>query len=140
MNVDSASAGPWLLKSLSVTTATDQPARATVVLIDEDGGEHEGAASGDGPVAAAIQAIGQVTGMSLTLKKFELHSVSTGEDAQGEVTVTVERDGSSYRGHGTSVDIVEAGSRACLEVMNRLLRKDRRGGATAGKPVDRASI
>jgi hypothetical protein len=28
------------------------------------------------------------------------------------------------------VDIVEAGTRACLEVMNRILRRDRRGTNT----------
>ena len=51
-----------------------------------------------------------------------------GEDAQGEVTVTVEHEGNDYRGHGASVDIVEAGSRACLEVINRILRRRQRGG------------
>ena len=76
-----------------------------------------------------------------TLRNFELHSASIGEDAQGEVTVTVEYDGKSYRGHGASVDIVEAGCRACLEVMNRILRRQDRDGAdaTAGGPT-RATI
>jgi 2-isopropylmalate synthase len=139
LNVDSSSTGPWLLQSLAVTTATDQPAEAQVVLLAEDGVEYAGTASGDGPVAAAFQAIEQVTGVRLSLKSFELHSVSTGEDAQGEVTVTVEHEGNSYRGHGTSVDIVEAGSRACLEVMNRLIRRGRRS-ALPPAPADRASI
>ena len=49
-----------------------------------------------------------------------------------EVTVTVEHEGRSYRGHGTSVDIVEAGCRACLEVMNRILRRKQHSGP--GKP------
>ena len=44
-----------------------------------------------------------------------------------EVTVTVEHDGQSFRGRGASVDIVEAGVRACLEVMNRILRREERG-------------
>ncbi len=129
MNVDSASAGPWHLRTVSVRTASDEPAQATVVLVGEDGEEQTGTASGDGPVAAAFQALERVTGVELVLRNFELHSVSIGEDAQGEVTVTVEHDGASYRGQGTSVDIVEAGSRACLEVMNRLIRRDRRDAA-----------
>jgi hypothetical protein len=41
--------------------------------------------------------------------------------------VTVEYNGNSYRGHGVSVDIVEAGSRAYLEVVNRVLRRRERG-------------
>jgi 2-isopropylmalate synthase len=74
------------------------------------------------------------------LKNFELHSASMGEDAQGEVTVTVEHDGLSYRGRGASVDIVEAGSRACLEVMNRLIRRGRRDDMQVTPGIDRASI
>ena len=141
MNVDGATAGPWLLKSLSVQTYSEQPATATVQLVGEDGAEVREAACGDGPVAAAFLALEKVTGVALTLKKFELHSASMGEDAQGEVTVTVEHDGQSYRGRGASVDIVEAGTRACLEVMNRLLRRQRRGTAGGEQPgINRASI
>jgi 2-isopropylmalate synthase len=127
MNVDNASAGPWTLKSLDVKSSTSKPASATVVLLGEDAEERAESAQGDGPIAAAFQALEQATGVVLTLKKFELHSASMGEDAQGEVTVTVDYNGDSYRGNGTSVDIVEAGSRACLEVMNRILRRNLRG-------------
>ena len=127
MNVDNASVGPWSLRSLAVRTSTDQPATATVVLLGEDNKEVTATASGDGPIAAAFLALEEVTGVSLVLKNFELHSASMGEDAQGEVTVTVEHDGASYRGNGTSVDIVEAGSRACLEVTNRILRRRQLG-------------
>ncbi|MDX1515824.1 MAG: 2-isopropylmalate synthase [Woeseiaceae bacterium] len=141
MNVDGTSAGPWLLKSLSVQTRTDSMATATVTLIGEDGGSVEKSAEGDGPVAAAFTALEDATGIALTLKNFELHSASIGEDAQGEVTVTVDHDGTSYRGRGASVDIVEAGSRACLEVMNRILRRERRGDEAQTKSdINRASI
>ena len=141
MNAGGASSGPWTLKSLEVQTHTDQPATAAITLVDEDGREVSDAAHGDGPVAAAFQALEHVTGVELTLRSFDLHSASIGEDAQGEVTVTVERDGQSFRGHGTSVDIVEAGTRACLEVMNRILRRESHGSDT-GQPDDatRATI
>ena len=123
MNAGGTSSGPWVLKSLEVQTHTDQPATSAVVLVGEDGKEVSESAHGDGPIAAAFAALEQATGVHLVLKNFELHSASIGEDAQGEVTVTVEHDGRSYRGHGVSVDIVEAGCRACLEVMNRILRR-----------------
>jgi len=142
MNVDNASTGPWALKSLEVQTSTSKPATATVVLLDADGAETAATAGGDGPIAAAFQALEQVTGVLLTLKNFELHSASMGEDALGEVTVTVDHDGDSYRGHGTSVDIVEAGSRACLEVMNRILRrrKPEPGDTDPAASAERATI
>jgi 2-isopropylmalate synthase len=139
MNMDSASAGPWLMSSLSVHTQSEKPATASVVLLDQAGGEHKSTATGDGPVAAAFEAIEQITGIQLALRNFELHSSSTGEDAQGEVTVTVDYEGSSYRGRGASVDIVEAGSRACLEVTNRLIRRGNRASEQAAS-ADRASI
>ncbi|MDH3374512.1 MAG: 2-isopropylmalate synthase [Gammaproteobacteria bacterium] len=142
MNVDNATAGPWSMISLEVRTSTDSPASATVVLRDEDGTDSTVSAEADGPIAAAFQALEQVTGVALTLQNFELHSASVGEDAQGEVTVTVEHDGDSYRGNGTSVDIVEAGSRACLEVMNRILRRRHRRGRETDPAADaeRATI
>jgi 2-isopropylmalate synthase len=142
MNVDNASTGPWTLKSLEVQTSTDQPANATVVLIGEDGTAASVTAIGDGPVAAAFQALEDVTGVTLVLRNFELHSATIGEDAQGEVTVTVEHEGASYRGNGTSVDIVEAGCRACLEVINRILRRNRRGDSDldATANMERATI
>jgi 2-isopropylmalate synthase len=135
MNADGMSSGPWTLKTLEVQTHTDQPATAAVTLIDETGNDKVESAHGDGPVAAAFLALESATGVQLTLQNFELHSASVGEDAQGEVTVTVEYEGASYRGRGTSVDIVEAGCRACLEVMNRILRRRRRGRSGPGRPT-----
>ena len=78
MNVDNASVGPWTLKSLAVQTSTDQEAQATVVLVGEEGTETSETASGDGPIAAAFQALEKVTGVTLTLKNFELHSATVG--------------------------------------------------------------
>ena len=135
MNADGATSGPWILKSLEVQTHTDQPATSAVTLIGEDGAERVETAHGDGPVAAAFLALEKATGVELTLKNFELHSASIGEDAQGEVTVTVDYDGASYRGRGASVDIVEAGCRACLEVINRILRRRQNGRSGPGRPT-----
>ena len=140
MNVDSVSSGPWSLKSLEVQTQTDKDAKATVTLIGEDGETHSATASGDGPIAAAVQALESVSGVELDLVNFDLHSASIGQDAQGEVTVTVEHDGASYRGNGTSVDIVEAGCRACLEVTNRILRRRARGASAPPSDPTRATI
>jgi 2-isopropylmalate synthase len=132
MNAGSATSGPWTLQSLEVQTHTDEPATATVNLIGEDGVEVSESAIGDGPIAAAFLALENATGVELVLKNFELHSASIGEDAQGEVTVTVEIEGQSFRGRGASVDIVEAGCHACLEVMNRTLRRRARGDSIVG--------
>ncbi|MFQ6004664.1 MAG: 2-isopropylmalate synthase [Woeseia sp.] len=142
MNVDSTSPGPWSLESLQVSSHTDQPASAVIRLLNDNGDEVGESAQADGPVAAAFNAIEQATGVHLTLKNFELHSATVGEDAQGEVVVTVEYNGDSYRGHGVSVDIVEAGSRAYIEVINRILRRRELGMDTTRDidDVTRATI
>lgn len=141
MNAGNTSSGPWRLKSMDVQTQTDKPAETTITLSNEDGESVCETATGDGPIAAAVQALEQATGVQMVLRNFELHSASIGEDAQGEVTVTVEIDGQSFRGRGASVDIVEAGCRACLEVINRRLRRQRRGEMLSGSTDDtRATI
>ncbi|MEX0706415.1 MAG: 2-isopropylmalate synthase [Woeseia sp.] len=143
MNVDNASAGPWTLQSMQVMSGTERAARAEISLIDESGEVRRETASASGPIEAAFRALEQATDVALILKNFELHSATIGDDAQGEVTVTVEHNGDSYRGNGTSVDIVEAGSRACLEVINRILRRRERGSVGSEAPdtdINRASI
>jgi 2-isopropylmalate synthase len=112
--------GPWSLARLATTSASGARAEATVVLRHADGREIERATSGDGPVDAAFKAIELATGVHVTLRKFELRSLSEGEDAQGEALVSVEHDGRSVRGASVSTDIVEAATRAFLEVINRI--------------------
>ncbi|MGI9206198.1 MAG: 2-isopropylmalate synthase [Woeseiaceae bacterium] len=123
MNVDNSSAGPWTLKSLQITSGTGVDASATLELLDENGEQIRKQAVGDGPVEAAFTALEEASGIDLTLKNFELHSATVGEDAQGEATVVVEFNGQPFRGHGASQDIIEATCRAYLEVINRILRR-----------------
>ncbi|MGB5352225.1 MAG: 2-isopropylmalate synthase [Woeseia sp.] len=142
LNVDNASSGPWRLKNMQVTSGTDQAAVAAVDLINDNNEVLHEQASASGPVEAAFKALEQATGISLKLRNFELHSATAGDDAQGEVTVIVDYNEQSWRGHGTSVDIVEAGTRACLEVVNRILRRRELGLDTPPQTADinRASI
>jgi 2-isopropylmalate synthase len=142
MNVDNSSPGPWALKSMHINSGTDTPATASLKLLNENGDELTSEASADGPVEAAFIALEEASGINLQLKNFELHSATVGEDAQGEATVVVELHGQSYRGHGASQDIVEAAARAYLEVINRILRRRKRGldvGAVESE-INRASI
>ena len=87
---------------------------------------------GGGPIDASFKALERATGIVMELRNFEVRSVTMGEDAQGEVTVTVEYNGQSYRGHGVSTDIVEAGALAYLDVINRICR---RSAATGREPA-----
>jgi len=126
MNADDAPEGPWALQELQITAGTANIAAAAVRLAHQDGRVINEGAVGDGPVEAAFKALERATGIDLDLRNFEVRSVSIGEDAQGEVTVTVEYNGQSFRGNGISTDIVEAGARAYLEVINRVSRRRRK--------------
>ena len=123
MNVDSSKAGPWSIGELHITAGTGAIAAAALRLTHSDGREVTEAAVGDGPVAAAFGALERATGLELNLSNFEVQGVTTGDDAQGEVTVTVEYAGQSYRGHAVSTDIIESAALAYLEVINRVLRR-----------------
>src|SRR6187431_774988 len=123
--------GPWSLQSLSVATRNDQPARVTIRLAHIDGRVVTHDHTADGPVDAVVKAIDHSTGIHVQVRTFEVHSVTVGEDAQGEALLTVEYNGRTYRGTGISTNILEAAARAYLEVINRIeaanASADRRG-------------
>jgi 2-isopropylmalate synthase len=131
MNAEGVSTGPWSIDELHISAGTGTIAAAGVQLSHVDGQSVKEAGVGDGPVEAAFTALERATGIDLDLKNFEVRSVSVGEDAQGEVTVTVEYNGQSFRGNGISTDIVEAAARAYLEVINRVARRTIHTGADA---------
>ncbi|MCP3999987.1 MAG: 2-isopropylmalate synthase [Gammaproteobacteria bacterium] len=127
MNSGGTPAGPWTMDELQFSAGTGVSASATVRLSHTDGRMADETADGDGPVEAAFKALDCAAGFSMSLKNFEVRSVTVGEDAQGEVTVTVEYNDHNYRGHGISTDIVEAGALAYLEVINRISRRRNSG-------------
>ena len=127
MSTEGGQPGPWSMEELHISAGTAALATGSVRLNHEDGHSVDEAAVGDGPVEASFKAIERATGIATELKNFEVRSVTMGDDAQGEVTVTLEYNGRSYRGNGISTDIVEAGARAYLEVINRICRRQAAG-------------
>ena len=119
LRAEGQDAGPWTLEHLT-TASSPTTAEATVALSHQDGRRVETQASGDGPVDAAFKAVEAATGIHPALQKFELRSLSEGEDAQGEAIVYVNYEGRSYRGSSATTDIVESATRAFLEVINRI--------------------
>jgi 2-isopropylmalate synthase len=110
----------WTLEGLQTTAGTSAIPTATVTLCRE-GESHTDAATGDGPVDAIYEAIGRITGMRLTLTDYTLRALTSGQEAQGEVTIEVENDGVKFRARGLSTDIVEASAKAYLAAVNRVM-------------------
>jgi 2-isopropylmalate synthase len=113
----------WELESLSTTSGTGTLPCASIALRSQSGERFQEVAAGDGPVDAVYRAIEKVTGITVKLREYEIASVSTGEDAQGEVTIEVEHSTGVYRGRALSTDIIEGSARAFLDVMNRIALK-----------------
>ncbi|HTY92697.1 MAG TPA: 2-isopropylmalate synthase [Steroidobacteraceae bacterium] len=121
LRAEGRAAGPWELSRLQIRSEGGAAgAEATLTLRHRDGRVIERCARGDGPVDAAFMALKAATGVELTLRQFEVRAVSGGQDAQGEAVVQVEYQDRSYRGASASTDIVEAGTRALLDVINRI--------------------
>ncbi len=81
------------------------------------------AATGDGPVDAAFNAIERAVGAKFKLEEYIIRAVTEGTDALGEVTARVTKDGSTFIGRGVSTDIIEASVKAYLNAINRAINE-----------------
>tara|TARA_Y100001970_G_scaffold294002_1_gene445677 strand:- start:164 stop:1729 length:1566 start_codon:yes stop_codon:yes gene_type:complete len=122
MNTDNSKSGPWSMEEIKVSSISSSHSSAIAIIKNEDGKLIEKSAKGEGPVAAIFSAIEKITQTELRLKNFEVRGITDGDDAQGEVTVSVEYNGQSYRGQAISTDILESAALAYLEVVNRVYR------------------
>jgi 2-isopropylmalate synthase len=104
---------------LSVCSETGETPRARLIL-SVDGSEKHAEADGSGPVDAAFKAIEQVVESDSQLVLYSVNSISTGTDAQGEVTVRLDRGGRIVNGQGSDTDIVIASARAYVNAVNKL--------------------
>ncbi len=117
--------GPWQLLSIQIGGRIGQGAspEAVIELSHEDGRRVQQSALGDGPVHAMFAAIECATGFHFGLQDYQVRSLSTGEDAQGEARVKVHAEGHDYHGRAVSTDVLEASALAYLEVVNRFERR-----------------
>jgi len=88
-------------------------------------GEHfEAAASGNGPVDAAINALKRIIRRKMTLKEFTIQNITKGSDDLGKVHMQVENNGRVYYGFSANTDIVVASVEAYLDCINKFNDKD----------------
>ncbi|MBK6975093.1 MAG: 2-isopropylmalate synthase [Sterolibacteriaceae bacterium] len=84
------------------------------------GAEHQAAAEGSGPVDAIFRAIESIVASGADLMLYSVNAITTGTDAQGEVTVRLARDGRIVNGQGADTDIIVASAKAYLNALNKL--------------------
>lgn len=105
--------------ALTVIAGTMGPQTATLTL-DVEGEHHTVQASGNGPVDATFNAIKQILPHNGSLQLYQVHAVTQGSDAQAEVSVRLEEDGSTVTGRGADTDTMVASARAYVAAVNKL--------------------
>ena len=106
------------LDYLQVTTGMGVRSVASIG-IDISGQKFEAAATGNGPVDAAIKALKKIILKQMTLKEFTIQAISKGSDDMGKVHMQVEYNGSLYYGFGANTDIVTASVEAYIDCINK---------------------
>ena len=90
------------------------------VTLSVGGQEHSAEHQGGGPVDATFKAIEQVVRSGTELLLYSVNNITSGTDAQGEVTVRLSRGGRTVNGQGADTDIVVASAKAYLNALNKL--------------------
>ncbi|MCK4683060.1 2-isopropylmalate synthase, partial [Candidatus Bipolaricaulota bacterium] len=116
----------YRLVDLQVVAGRSGMPTATVKLCGPDGIEHVHAAVGAGPVDATYRAIDAVVHAAAELLEYDVHAITSGIDAQGEVSVRFTDGSRVFRGYGADTDIIVASAKAYLNALNRLLTKNER--------------
>ncbi len=107
------------LVSLHAASGTgDTPVAA--VELDIEGETHKATAEGDGPVDAAFKAIKSLVEPNGQLLLYSVNAITSGTDAQGEVTVRLKDGERIVNGQGSDTDIVVASAKALISALNKL--------------------
>ncbi len=90
------------------------------VTLSVGGKEQQAEAQRGGPVDATFQAIEQIVHSGTELLLYSVNNITSGTDAQGEVTVRLAKGGRVVNGLGADTDIVVASAKAYLNALNKL--------------------
>lgn len=113
------------LAYLQVCSQTGETPHAVIAVLDS-GAEKRAEAHGGGPVDAAFKAIEKIVNSGAELLLYSVNNITSGTDAQGEVTVRLAKGGRIVNGQGADTDIVIASAKAYLNALNKLHSKSER--------------
>ena len=106
------------LEFLQVTSGVGVKPVASIG-VDIAGERFEGAAVGNGPVDAAINALKTIIKRQMVLKEFTIQNITKGSNDVGKVHMQVEHDGKVYYGFSANTDIVAASVEAYIDCINK---------------------
>ncbi|MBM4338299.1 MAG: 2-isopropylmalate synthase [Deltaproteobacteria bacterium] len=106
--------------NVTVPTAT--------VQMEVDGKLLQEAGFGDGPVDATFKTITKITRTKAKLLQFAINAITSGTEAQGEVTVRLEEKGQTVIGQGADTDVIVASAKAYINALNKIEFKKQKLG------------
>ncbi|MDR0738403.1 MAG: 2-isopropylmalate synthase [Prevotellaceae bacterium] len=109
------------LEYLQVTSGIGVRPVASVCL-NIAGEKFEAAASGNGPVDAAIKAVKIIIHRQMTIQEFLIQAMNKGSDDVGKVHMQVAYDGNVYYGFAANTDIVAASIEAFIDALNKFVK------------------
>ena len=113
----------FVLESFVVNSGNTINSTASVSL--RHAGERlDNVAIGDGPIDAVFKAIDKITKTGYSLDDYSIRAVTAGEDALGEATVRLKKDGKTFTGRGVSMDIIESSVHAYISAINKVVAEE----------------
>lgn len=122
----------WVkLVSLKSCSETGETPQADLVLWI-NGAEKQASCSGGGQVDAAFKAIETLINSGTELELYSVNNITSGTDAQGEVTVRLKLNGRIVNGQGADTDIVIASAKAYINAINKIVEPENRAHPQLG--------
>jgi 2-isopropylmalate synthase len=112
----------YKLVYLQVASQTGEIPHA-LITVSDNGVEQKSESDGGGPVDASFKAIEKIVNSGAELLLYSVNNITSGTDAQGEVTVRLSKGGRIVNGQGADTDIVVASAKAYLNGLNKLHSK-----------------
>jgi 2-isopropylmalate synthase len=109
------------LEYLQVTSGVGVRPVASIGL-DIAGEKFEAAATGNGPVDAAIRALKQIIRRKMTIQEFLIQAINKGSDDVGKVHMQVAHEGVNYYGFSANTDIIAASVEAYIDAINKFVK------------------
>lgn len=111
------------MRQFTAVSGSNMIPTASVTLL-VNGVEMTGAATGDGPVDAAMEVLRKCVAdvADIRLEEYHVDAIRGGTDALVDVTVRLSKDGKIITSRGARTDIIMASVEAMIAGMNRLLR------------------
>jgi D-citramalate synthase len=112
------------MRQFTAVSGSNMIPTASVTLV-VNGLEMTGAATGDGPVDAAMEVLRKCVAdvADIRLEEYHVNAIRGGTDALVDVTVRLSKDGKIITSRGARTDIIMASVEAMIAGMNRLLRE-----------------